>query len=104
MRRVLPQEGQKFGTSPSTDTSALQCEQVIVGISGRSRAESKACWGCVASSSFQSQNGAVAETFWRPKGLCTKKGTDPGPVVVRTLDCPSGRGSVPFFVQSRRCS
>jgi tRNA-uridine 2-sulfurtransferase len=33
--------------------------------------------------------------------LCTKSGTDPGPIVFRNLVWPSGRGSVPVFVQSR---
>jgi HDOD domain len=32
--------------------------------------------------------------------VCTKRGTDPRPVVVRKLATPSGRWSVPLFVQS----
>jgi hypothetical protein len=32
-------------------------------------------------------------------GPCTKTGTDPGPVAVRNTVCPSGRESVPVFVQ-----
>ena len=36
----------------------------------------------------------------RPRGLCTKRGTDLRPVVVQTLARPSVRGSVPLFVQS----
>ena len=35
------------------------------------------------------------------QGLCTKTGTDPGPVVVPILDSATGRGSVPVFVQSQ---
>src|SRR5579871_6618343 len=45
-------------------------------------------------------NEFQARSRFTAEGLCTKKGTDPGPIVVRGLDFPSGRGSVPFFVQS----
>jgi outer membrane protein assembly factor BamB len=37
-------------------------------------------------------------------GLCTKRGTDPTPVVVRNLARRAGRGSVPLFVQSFRAA